>query len=74
VLARHVGARVVVVGLGVAARFEPQPDLVDKKVALGTQNMARGPGDEPRTGRAGPAGWAEVVDADLPKAGYPRRR
>ena len=43
VLARHVGARVVIVDMGVAADFEPHPDLVDRKVAKGTANIARGP-------------------------------
>jgi nicotinate-nucleotide--dimethylbenzimidazole phosphoribosyltransferase len=43
VLARHVGARVIVVDVGVAADFEPQPGLVIKKVAHGTADMTRGP-------------------------------
>lgn len=42
VLARHVGARVVVADLGVASFLKPHPDLKDKKVAMGTQNMAKG--------------------------------
>ncbi len=43
VLARHVGARVLVVDAGVAADFEPQPGLVVKKVAHGTADMTQGP-------------------------------
>jgi len=43
VLARHVGARVVVVDMGVAAELEPHPELLAKKVASGTKNMAQGP-------------------------------
>lgn len=43
VLARHVGARVVVADLGVASVLEQNPDLKNKKVAMGTQNMAKGP-------------------------------
>jgi len=43
VLARFVGARVIVADLGVASVLEPHPELKDKKVAMGTQNMARGP-------------------------------
>jgi len=43
VLARHVGARVVVVDAGVAADFELQPGLVIKKVAYGTADMTLGP-------------------------------
>jgi nicotinate-nucleotide--dimethylbenzimidazole phosphoribosyltransferase len=43
VLARHVGARVVVVDAGVAADLEPRPGLVVKKVARGTADMTQGP-------------------------------
>ncbi len=43
VLARHVGARVVVADIGVATVLEKHPNLKDKKVAFGTRNMAKGP-------------------------------
>jgi len=43
VLARHVGARVVVVDVGVAVDLPPHPQLVAKKVAYGTANLAAGP-------------------------------
>jgi nicotinate-nucleotide--dimethylbenzimidazole phosphoribosyltransferase len=43
VLARHVGARVVTVDMGVATELEPHPYLIDKKIALGTANMTQGP-------------------------------
>jgi len=43
VLARHVGARGVIVDMGVAASLEPHPSLVSKKVASGTRNMAKEP-------------------------------
>ena len=43
VLARHVGARVTVVDMGVAADLSDLPGLVSKKVAPGTANMAQGP-------------------------------
>jgi nicotinate-nucleotide--dimethylbenzimidazole phosphoribosyltransferase len=43
VLARHVGARVVVVDAGVAADLDSQPGLVIKKVAHGTADMTQGP-------------------------------
>jgi len=43
VLARHVGARVVIVDMGVAVNLEPHPSLVSKKVASGTRNMAKEP-------------------------------
>lgn len=40
VLARHVGARVVIVDMGVAVDFAPEPNLILKKVAYGTKNFA----------------------------------
>jgi nicotinate-nucleotide--dimethylbenzimidazole phosphoribosyltransferase len=43
VLARHIGARVVVVDMGVSAMLNPSPGLVLRKVAPGTANMAKGP-------------------------------
>jgi nicotinate-nucleotide--dimethylbenzimidazole phosphoribosyltransferase len=43
VLAGLVGARVVVADLGVASRLEKNQALIDKKVAMGTRNMAAGP-------------------------------
>jgi len=43
VLGRHVGARVIVVDMGVASDIEPHAALVSRKIACGTQNMARGP-------------------------------
>lgn len=43
VLARHVGARVVVVDIGVAADLTPHPDLVVRKVGYGTHSIAQGP-------------------------------
>ncbi len=43
ILARHVGARVVVVDCGVKADFEPVEGLKIKKVGYGTDNIASGP-------------------------------
>jgi len=43
VLARHVGARVVVVDMGVASDFAPDSDLVIKKIAFGTHDFSKGP-------------------------------
>lgn len=43
VLANHVGARVVIVDMGVASDLRPNPRLVIKKIAYGSKNMARGP-------------------------------
>lgn len=46
VLARHIGARVVVVDMGVVADIEikgKDENFIDKKIAYGTANMTKGP-------------------------------
>ncbi|MFV1952125.1 MAG: nicotinate-nucleotide--dimethylbenzimidazole phosphoribosyltransferase, partial [Nitrospinota bacterium] len=43
VLARHAGAEVVVIDIGVDYDFEPQQGLVIDKVGYGTGNIAKGP-------------------------------
>ncbi len=43
VLARHAGAEVVVVDIGVDHDFEPLPGFIIRKVARGTGNIASGP-------------------------------
>jgi nicotinate-nucleotide--dimethylbenzimidazole phosphoribosyltransferase len=40
VLARHVGARVAVVDMGVAADLPPNSELIDKKIARGTRDFS----------------------------------
>jgi nicotinate-nucleotide--dimethylbenzimidazole phosphoribosyltransferase len=43
VLARHVGARVLVVDMGVNAELPPLPGLVSRKIRRGTRNFAQEP-------------------------------
>jgi nicotinate-nucleotide--dimethylbenzimidazole phosphoribosyltransferase len=43
VLARHIGASVVVVDMGVACDLPDDPRLVNRKVGFGTNNMTCGP-------------------------------
>ncbi len=43
VVARQVGARIIVVDMGVAAGMMANPQLLSRKVALGTQNIVLGP-------------------------------
>jgi len=43
VLARGVGAKVIIVDMGVAASLQPHPNLLIKKIGYGTKNIARGP-------------------------------
>lgn len=65
VLARHVGAWVVVVDMGVAAMLEPHPYLVSKKVALGTRNMMRGPAMTREEALSAVETGIEVVEKEL---------
>ena len=65
VLARHIEGRVVVVDMGVAAQMEPHPDLVDKKVAPGTENIARGPAMSGEQAVQALLAGAEVVEAEI---------
>lgn len=65
ILARHVGARVVVADLGVAGELPDHPGLVSRKVAFGTANMARGPAmSRDEAVRAVEAGIDLVAEAD----------
>lgn len=43
VIAREIGARIVVVDMGVASELEANPQLLSRKIAHGTGNMSSGP-------------------------------
>ena len=43
VLAKHVGAKVVFVDMGVATDLDKSPELVIRKIGYGTKNFAKGP-------------------------------
>jgi nicotinate-nucleotide--dimethylbenzimidazole phosphoribosyltransferase len=67
VLARHAGARVVVVDMGVACDLPSHPGLLVRKVAYGTANIARGPAmsrDQARQALEAGAGVVEALIAD----------
>ena len=73
VLARYIGARVVVVDMGVAADIELKPvehrsyDFINRKIAYGTANMTKGPSmsyeDAERSIEAG----IEVLEHEIEK-------
>lgn len=67
VLSRHAGARVIVVDMGVAVPFEPHPDLIDKKIALGTQNMTQGPAMSREQAEKAILAGASVVESEREK-------
>ncbi len=64
VLARRVGARVVVGDLGVATSLPSHPDLIDKKIRLGTSNMALGPAMERAEGIAAIEAGIAIFEAE----------
>ncbi len=67
VLARQIGARVVIADLGVASRLEPHPELKDKKVAQGTRNMVQGPAMSREEAIRSIEAGIELVEEELSK-------
>ncbi len=65
VLARHVGARITVVDMGVAHDFEPHPNLKIEKIAPGTQNIFKGPAMTPEQAAAAVAAGIRVVQSEF---------
>lgn len=67
VLARHTGARVVVVDMGVAGEIGNHPGLVAKKIAPGTKNIAQGPAMTRVQAVEAILGGAQVVGEEMAK-------
>jgi len=65
VFARHVGARVVVVDMGVAADLEPHTDLVSRKIGYGTKNLAQGPAMTSGQAYAAVQAGLEIVEREI---------
>jgi nicotinate-nucleotide--dimethylbenzimidazole phosphoribosyltransferase len=66
VLARHVGAEVVVVDIGVAADLEIK-GAIDKKIKYGTDNMAEGPAMSREEAIAAIESGIEVAENEIKK-------
>lgn len=66
VLARHAGARVVIVDMGVASPLD-HPDIINQKIAPGTQNMAHGPAMTRQQAIQAIEAGAAVVEAEFEK-------
>jgi nicotinate-nucleotide--dimethylbenzimidazole phosphoribosyltransferase len=64
-LARHVGARVVIVDMGVKGDLPAHPDLLNRKVAPGTANIARGPAMTRQQAIQAVEAGIEVVEAEI---------
>ena len=69
VLARRFGIEVTVVDMGVASELEAAPNLIDKKVAKGTMNIATGPAMTKDQARQALQAGFDVANA-LVDAGY----
>lgn len=67
VLARHVGSRVVVVDMGVAADLEKHPELIIKKIGYGTKNMTQGPAMSKEEAIASIEAGIEVFEVEYAK-------
>ncbi len=67
VLAHQVGARVVIVDMGVAAELEPHPQLVSRKIAPGTQDMLSRPAMTPEQAVRAIETGIELVGSEVAK-------
>lgn len=67
VIARQVGARLVIVDIGIAATLKPTPRLLSRKIAPGTRNMAVGPAMSDDDAKRAIETGIEVVGAELSK-------
>lgn len=65
VLARHVGARIVVVDMGVAAALAPHPQLVSRTIRAGTSNFAHGPAMTREEASAAIAAGCEITQREI---------
>ena len=67
VIARQVGARVIVVDMGVTTKLKPHPQLLSRKIAAGTQNMARGPAMTKEQAIKAMEAGIEIITAEISK-------
>ena len=67
VFARHIGARVVVVDMGVLANLELHPSLVSRKIAFGTRNMTKEPAMSQDQALQAIVSGIEVVNDEIAK-------
>ncbi len=65
VLARHIGARVIIVDMGVIGGFESTPQLLCKMIDFGTKNMAHGPAMTRQQAIDSIEAGIDIVEAEL---------
>ncbi len=66
-LTNHINSRIIIVDMGVAFNFEPHPKLVNRKIAMGTQNIALGPAMTREQAIASVEAGIEVVSTEIKK-------
>ena len=69
VLAKHIGAEILVVDMGVAKEFPPEKGLIIKKVAYGTKNIAKGPAMSKNEAERAIIAGIEVFEDELNRKG-----
>lgn len=67
VLARHIGARVAVVDMGIAADIDTHPELIARKTAHGTKNMTEGPAMTRKEAEKSIEAGIEIFEEELKK-------
>lgn len=65
VLSRHVGARIVVVDMGVAADLPSHPELIGSKIGYGTNDITRGPAMTRQQAEAAITAGINIVEAEI---------
>jgi len=67
ILAKHIGARVIFVDMGVIGGFPPTPGLVCRMIDFGTKNMAQGPAMTLQQARDSIEAGIDLVESELNK-------
>ena len=67
VISRQVGARVVIVDMGVAAKLDANPGLISHRIAAGTQDMSKGPAMTPEQAKQALEAGIEIMTAEIRK-------
>jgi nicotinate-nucleotide--dimethylbenzimidazole phosphoribosyltransferase len=67
VISRQVGARVIIVDMGVAVKLEANPGLLSRRIAAGTHDMSRGPAMTVAQAQQALETGIEIVTAEIKK-------
>ena len=67
VISRQVGARVIIVDMGVAIKLEPNPGLISRRIAAGTQDISRGPAMTVAQAKQALETGIEIITAEINK-------